>query len=285
MANWGYNQQRYQGKDNNYWGNYKWEPGCTATDDIYKKLDQKPARQALGHMLCNFMTPQEIMEIFRRMENDERPCNRKPKIAAINKARLILLYPELEELFPFDEFEPNMQLALTFRDFDRFIGNIDVNLLTLKQVKMFFEAAAMGGDVMAGKKPHERKKPLKYLAKNMLPERMEEIFTVEMWREFVHHFPSKAKLVDITKIRNQTQLRRFILDKPHIMRWQTLDRMKNCVITGPTWIRIVTQMPPSQKKHIPKGFKEWAERDIFVEMLKGKKFKKFDSKWKEGLGD
>jgi len=273
-------------KDGNYWGNYKWEPGCTATDDIYKKLDTKPTRQALGHMLCSFMTPVEIMEIFERMMKEERPLNTRPKISDINKARLILLFPQLEEIFPFDEFEDNMKLALVFRDFDRFIGEIDVNLLTRKQIKMFFEYAAFNGDVINNKEgPRKRKKPLQYLAKNMLPERMKEIFTVAMWREFIHHFPSKANMIDIKEMRNQTELRRFILDKPHILRWQTLDDMKNCVIDGPTWIRVVTQMQPAQRKHVPVGFKDWAEKEIFIKMLKGKKFKKFDKSWKEGLVD
>ena len=282
MSNW-YNRAPWE-KDHNYWGNYKWEPNCSSVDDVYKKLDEKPSRQALGHMLCSFMTPAEIMEIFTRMMEQNTPCNHRPKISDVNKARLILLFPKLEELFPFEEFEENMQLALAFRRFDRFISNIDVNLLSRKQIKMFFEAAAADGDIKLPKK-EDRKKPLQYLAKNMLPERMEEIFTVQMWREFIHHFPSKANLIDIKKMRNQTELRRFILAKPHIMRYQTVDDMKECIIPGPTWVRIIAKMQPNKRKHIPVGFKEWAKRDIFKEMLAGRKFKKFPDGWSEGLVD
>ncbi len=283
---WGYKDQfdaRRQKEDP--WG-LKWEPNTNTAHDLYKKLDSKDIRKALGNMLINFMTPNEIVAVFTRMVEQYTECNRTVKLSDINKARLIMMFPELEEVFDFEEFDDNMKLALAFRDFDRFIGYIDVNMLTRKQVKMFFEAAALGGSVkLPGKGPAAQKKPLQYLGKNMLPERMEEIFTVDMWREFIHHFPSKANMIDIKKMRNQTQLRRFILDKPHIMRWQTLDDMKNCIIDRPTWIRIVTKMQPAQRKHIPAGFRDWAEKEIFVKMLKGRKFKKFDKKWKEGLGD
>ena len=120
---------------------------------------------------------------------------------------------------------------------------------TRKQIKYFFDANSVV--------------PLQYLAHNMLPERMKELFTVEMWKVFIAQFPHKAKLFDITKVRNQTELRRLILAKPHILRYVTLDDMKNCVIDGPTWVRIITQMNPKKRKHVPAGFVDWAKKDIF----------------------
>ena len=231
MSNWGYQKHWAERQKEDPWG-LKWERNTSATTDLYKKLDERDTRRALGNMLINFMSPAEIVNVFTRMLEHELPPNKLVKLSDINKARLLIMYPQLESVFDFDEFEDNLKLALALRDFDRFIGDIDINLLSRKQIKLFFDIAAQDGKRTFGK---VNKKPLQYLAKNMLPERMDEIFTIQMWREFIHHFPSKANLIDIKKLRNQTELRRFILDKPHIMRWQTIDDMKNCIIDGPTW--------------------------------------------------
>jgi hypothetical protein len=252
-----------------WWDNYEPKEN-SAPEDIYKKISHKEAKSRVMDILMANMSPVEIEAILERSAE----CNKKHKVKDLDKARMILLYPSLEKHYPFEDLHENTQLALLFQDFDRFIGQIDVNLLTRKQIQLFFRV-----------EPKRRKKVLGYLGRNMLPERMKEIFTMGMWRDFIDVFPQKVNMLDIKEIRNQTELRHFILDKPHVLRYATLDDMKNCVIDGPTWVRIVTKLPPGKRKHVPAGFARWVERDIFKEMLGGRKFKKFDKTWKDGLVD
>ena len=270
MSDWHRKHYRYSWeKERDDPWNLKWEPNTNTVKDLHRKLNEKEIRKALGNMLINFMTPQEIVGVFTRMVNEYTACNKQVKISDINKARLLMMFPQLQGVFDFTEFDDNLKLALALRDFDRFIGDIDINTLTRKQVKLILEA--------------KEAKPMKYLVDNMLPERMQEIFTLEMWKMLLKRYPHKAKIFDITQVRNQTELRRFIMERPSVMKYQTVERMKASVIPGPTWVRIVTQMTPSKRKYFPIGFKQWAERDIFTEMLKGRRFKPFSKNWGEGL--
>lgn len=251
--------------------NHKWEHGATTVEDIYGKLGEKPNKEALGQMLLAYMSPNEIMEVFTRMVKQNASINRQPKISDMNKARLLMAYPLLETQFDIEDFSKNMKIALARRDFKRFIGYLDINELTRNQLKHFLDP--------------QRPKMIKYVMDNLLDERMQLLFTIQMWKIVLKRHPSRAKLIDIRKIRNQTELRRFILSRPSLLKYSTVDDMKNCVITGPTWIRIVGEMTPKQRQYIPVGFKQWAERDIFTEMLRGKKFKKFPKDWADGIVD
>jgi len=253
------------------WYNHKWERNASTVDDIYKKLAAKPNKEALGQLLLAFMTPNEIMEVFQRMIDQNVKLNRQPKLSDLNKAQLIMAYPLLEHQLDIEDFTDNMKIALARHDFKRFIGYLDINLLTREQIKHFLDP----------NKPYM----LKYVMENMDEGRMQELFTILMWKTVLKRYPTKAKLIDIKTIRNQTELRRFVNDRPSILKYATVDDMKNCVIKGPTWVRIVAQLTPKQRRFIPVGFKEWAERDIFKEMLKGKKFKRFPAGWDNGLVD
>lgn len=252
-------------RNNAWWDGYEVRPGSDVKD-IHAKMDKKTCKEKLVQVMIDYMSPKEIEEILLRTTE----LNRKRRLSDVNRARILLLYPHMAEIWDPAELEINTLLALTFRDFDRFIGYIDINLLTRKQVRLFFDAE---GD----------KRPLKYIADNMLVERMKEIFTLDMWQMFLKRYPHRAKYFDIKAIRNQTELRRFILDKPFIMKYATLDDMKNCVIDGPTWVRIITKMEVKDRKYIPAGFADWAKKDIFKESLKGRRFKDFAKGWSKGL--
>ena len=219
----------------------------------------------------NFMSPKEIEEILSRAVKHGQ---RKPwRIKDVDKARIILLYPQFEENYPFEELSDNVQIALLFRDFKRFEDRVDVNTLSRKQVRLFLEANSPGVNKLAIKK----------LANEMTVERMQEIFTVDMWEEFISHYPQRTTYIDITRIRNQTHLRNLILAKPHVLRHCTIDDMRNSVIPGHTWIRIVSKLPEDKRKHVPVGFAEWVKKDVFKSSLKGKRFKDFGNEWLTGL--
>ena len=249
--------------DSDWWRNYTPRPNADVKD-IYAKISLEDSKEEVVDLLLSVMSAKEVTNLLDRLLDLN-----KRKFSDVTKAKLLHLYPHLKDIFPPENLARNTLLALLFHDFDTYIEYIDVNELTRKQIRLFLDAVDS--------------RPAKYLAENMLPERMKEIFTVDMWQSFLGRFPKMIKNVDITRIPNQTELRNFILNRPHVMRYATLDDMKNCSIKGPTWVRIITKMTPKQRGHIPAGFREWAEKDIFKEMLKGKKFKNFKDGWSDGL--
>jgi len=243
-----------------------WEQATGSIEETVTDLRKDVAKNTLVHVMMSVMTSKEIEDILMRLN----PANKSTRrLSDLNRARLIVLYPKMEERFPLDELEVKVLIALCNYDFDKYIAYIDVNLLTREQVKYFLS--------------HNNGKFMKYISDNLLPERMQEIFTTKMWGMLLKRFPSKAKFFDATRIRNQTELRRFLSARPSLFRQIPVETMKQCTIDGPTWVRIITKLPPAQRKYIDPAFRDWAKKDIFTEMLKGRRFKPFKSDWDEGI--
>lgn len=231
---------------------------------IRKKLEINNARSSFADILLTNMTPGEINSVLTRATKKDKSKN----ISQLDKARMLRLAPTLKSIYDPTELSLHYQIALASWNFDEFIEYVDVNKLTRYQIKLLFEAGS---------------KCVNYLMQNLNKETMQKSFSLEMWEKGLRAFPRKASYFNITKIRNQTDLRRFVKRRPSILKYATLDDLKDCIIDAPTWVRIATEMAPSRKKFFPVGFQNWAEKEMFKLRLTGRKFKPFKSNWRDGL--
>lgn len=131
---------------------------------------------------------------------------------------------------------------------------------------------------------------LNYGNKNIINEVCEGIndeklslFKTGDWASLLHFCPALAARFNFKAANNLYELRHLILRVPSILNHVTIEDMQNCIIDGPTWIRIITKMRPRDRCFVPKGFKEWVARDIFKLKLTGRKFKAFKPDWTNGL--
>lgn len=120
------------------------------------------------------------------------------------------------------------------------------------------------------------------LCENLNDEKL-ALFKTGDWVSLLHYCPSMAPRFNLREAKNLHELRQLILKHPSLLNHVTVEDMQNCLIDGPTWIRIITQMRPKDRCWVPKGFTAWAARDIFKQKLTGRRFKSFKADWTNGL--
>ena len=120
------------------------------------------------------------------------------------------------------------------------------------------------------------------LCENLNDEKL-ALFKTGDWTLLLHYCPSMASRFNLREAKNLPELRGLILKHPSLLNHVTVEDMQNCLIDGPTWIRIITQMRARDRCWVPKGFKAWVARDVFKQRLTGRRFKNFAADWTNGL--
>jgi len=84
------------------------------------------------------------------------------------------------------------------------------------------------------------------------------------------------RLLDCSKVRNQSHLRALIVRFPWIMQKQTLSMMDESPIDPPTWARIITSIRPPERIYFPVDTGPWLWKGIFkTKLKKGRNMKAF----------
>ena len=221
----------------------------------------KGANNDIAQLIVSKMSPDEIIE--RVGDPNEMP----PEFMT----QLIIAFPKMQakiDLSLLDADQRTIILCLkpTVANLKKFDWNADG-----MKVRQYRYAMNKGG-----------KKVVQHMYENISDEKL-ALFGTNEWEELLSYCRNAARRLDIKTIRNQTHLRHMILRKPHILNYATLEDMQNCTIDAPTWIRIITQLPVKERRHIPAGFKGWATRTVFKKKLTGRKFKNFKPDWANGL--
>jgi hypothetical protein len=120
------------------------------------------------------------------------------------------------------------------------------------------------------------------LCENINDEKL-ALFKTGDWSVLLHYCPTLAPRFNLREAKNLSDLRYLILKHPSLLNHVTVEDMQNCLIDGPTWIRIITQMIQKDRCWVPKGFTAWVARDVFKQKLTGRRFKPFKADWTNGL--
>lgn len=209
------------------------------------------------------MEPKEILE---RLGNIT-------KLKSETKTQLLLSFPKMHKVIDITELEADHRtIILCNHPIKENLKKFDMNAKDMK--------ARHYQHIMQ----HGKKNIISHMYKTITDEKI-ALFKIDDWELLLSYFPKAGKRLNVKTIRNPSDLRHFILRKPHILRHATLEDMQNSVIDGPTWIRIIAKMVPKERAHVPAGFIGWTERDVFKKQLGGRRFKNFGSDWKIGLKD
>ena len=216
----------------------------------------------IANKIVSTMEPHEIIE---RLNN--------VKLTDEFKTQLLLMFPKMHKIIDVTKLAADYRTILlcdtpTKAKIKKF--DINANDMLIKHYRYLMQ--------------HGDKSFIRHLYQNINDEKL-VLFKIEDWRSLLSYNVQMASRFDIKTIRNQSELRHFILYKPYILHYATLKDMQQCVIDVQTWIRIITKMTPKNREHVPAGFMDWARRDIFKKKLSGRKFKTFAADWMKGLKD
>lgn len=219
------------------------------------------ANTSIANRVVAKMTPEEILERL----GDIR------KLSTDTQAQLLVAFPKTRKVINVSKLSADHRaIILCHRPTVAALKKFDWNAKDLK-LKHYEYVFKLGNN-----------KIVQNMYENISDEKL-ALFGTREWENLLGFCRNAARRLDIKTIRNQSHLRQLVKRKPHIMNYATVEDMQNCVIDGPTWIRIITQMPVKDRRHIPAGFKEWVGRDVFKQKLVGRKFKNFAPDWANGL--
>lgn len=245
-------------------GEYAWDlqngTGCWALETLAKKLYNGAATN-IANMIVGTMDADEIVSRLGDMN----------KLKDEFKAQLLLAFPKTHKVIDITKLEADYRAIIfcnqpTKTKTKKFDVNADD--MTIRQYRYIIQ--------------YGNKDLIRHIYQNINDKKL-ALFKVQDWENLILYNPKIAKRFDIKTIRNQSELRYLILRKPYILRYATIKDMQQCVIDGPTWVRIITKMTPKNRSNVPAGFIGWAKRDIFKKKLSGRKFKAFAANWTEGL--
>lgn len=231
-----------------------------------ERLRQNPCRDLRDHVMFE-MDRDEIREriVGKHLEG-------LADLGHNIKAQLYIEYEELRKFIDISKLNPEARIAILFsvpsrETIDQFDMNADD--LTIDHYRLFV---------------HNNSRFLTKLFYKKINKEKLRMLKAKDWERLIGDVPRSAKDFPIHKFRNANELRHLILARPRILKYLTLNDMKESVINGPTWVRIVSKLAREKRANIPTGFKDWAEKEIFRLSLSGKNFRKF-SEWKDGLAD
>ncbi len=206
------------------------------------------------------MKPEEIMQHLEGV-----------KLSTELKTQILMTFPQMRKMIDVNTLDADQRvILLCTRPTVAALKKFDMNADDLK-LRQYRYMLQIGG-----------KKVMQFIYDNITDEKL-ALFGVEEWCTLLASCRNSARRLNIRNIRNPSDLRNLVLDKPYIMYHQTVEDMQNSVIDGPTWIRIITKMKVKDRGHIPKGFKAWVGRDVFKQKLVGRKFKSFAPDWTKGM--
>lgn len=219
------------------------------------------ANTSIANRVVANMQPEEILERL----GDIR------KLSTDTQAQLLVAFPKTRKVIDVSKLNADHRIIiLCHRPTVEAMKKFDWNAKDLK-LKHYQYALNLSNN-----------KIVQNMYENISDEQL-AMFGTREWEKLLGFCRNAARRLDIKTIRNQSHLRALVKHKPHIMNYATIEDMQNCVIDGPTWIRIITQMPVKDRRHIPAGFAEWVGRDVFKQKLVGRKFKNFAPDWMNGL--
>lgn len=231
-------------------------------ETLSRKL-YKNANANIANMIVDTMDADEIID---RLGNVN-------KLKDELKAQLLLAFPKTHKVIDVTKLEADYRVIIL------------CNRPTKVEIKKFnINANGMGVRQYRYLMRHGDKALVRHMYQNINDKKL-ALFKIEDWENLMSYHPQIAKRFDIKTIRNQSELRHLVLRKPHILRYATIKDMQQCVIDGPTWIRIITKLTQKNRGYVPAGFVDWVQRDIFKKKLSGRKFKAFRADWMEGLKD
>ena len=221
----------------------------------------KEANTTIANKVVAKMQPEEILERLGDIKT------LSPDI----QAQLLVAFPKTRKLIDVANLKADHRvIILCNRPTVDALKKFDWNAKDLK-LKHFEHVFKLGNN-----------KIVQNMYENISDEKL-ALFGTQEWEKLLGFCRNAARRLDIKTIRNQSHLRALVRRKPHIMNYATIEDMQECVIDAPTWIRIITQMPVKDRRHIPAGFTDWVKRDVFKHKLKGRKFKNFAPDWMNGL--
>lgn len=228
------------------------------------KIRNNPDRE-LRELVTSKMSDREVLTalVGRKFE---RLCELSPE----NKAKIYIRHPDARPYIDFEKLNADARTAILFSVPSKEIQDLyDMNAkdLTMDHYRMFIHSYT---------KFHTKFFYKKVARKVLLDLKITD------WKKLIGDIPRAARDFPIRKVRNQTGLRSLIIERPKIFKYITLDDMKASVISAPTWCRIIEEIPAAKRVYVPRGFIEWAEKEIFRLSLSGKNFKKFGD-WRVGL--
>lgn len=217
------------------------------------------ANNSIAKLILQKLTPEEIMQHLEGV-----------KLSDELKTQILITFPKMHKMIDASTLDADQRvILLCCRPTKERMKKFDVNADDLK-LRQYRYMLAHGKTMM------------QFIYDEITDEKL-ALFGVIEWGHLLAGCRNSARRLDITSIRNQSDLRSLILNKPYIMYHQTVEDMQNSVIDAPTWIRIITKMKPKDRGHIPKGFKGWVDRDVFKQKLTGRKFKNFAPDWTNGM--
>lgn len=239
-----------------------------AETQIEKSLHSISPQNSLSKVLSE----EDMVEVLRNHPE------RIKKLDALDRAKLIACYPAMEQVLPYEDLPETYQAVLAKRFPLRFLERLSLKSLNIQSYRyLMFANAHLRGYCP----PPEEKSTMRILFKNMNDEVAKSIRYKE-WIYLLKCIPSAAKKLKISSIRNQTELRRLIVEQPIVMKYSSLEEMQKSPIAGATWARLIADIPARQRSHFPVGSKDWIEKQIFVRHLKVGKTKAF-KEWTANL--
>jgi hypothetical protein len=238
---------------------YGYAPAESQIESLARKLFEG-ANNSISKLILQKMTTEEIMQHLDGV-----------KLSNDLKTQILMTFPKMHKLIDANTLDADQRvILLCTRPTVAAMKKFDVNAddLILRQYRYMLQ---IGG-----------RKIMQFVYDNISDEKI-SLFGVNEWGHLLASCRNSARRLKITYIRNPSDLRNLVLDKPYIMYHQTVEDMQNSVIDGPTWIRIITKMRVKDRGHIPKGFKAWVARDVFKKKLTGRKFKSFSPDWTNGM--
>jgi hypothetical protein len=222
----------------------------------FQKALVTPMNGVIGDILIDLVTDDDVV----RMVKNRIQARGSADLDALQLARLIIKYPALEEAVPLTDIKFDHLVVMATEYPTRFLSKLDVSQLNTLHYRYMFNSG--------------HKAVMKHVYKKSKKEELQKLST-DTWLKLLRVIPSAGKHLKIDRIRNQTELRRLIEERPTLMRYATLDQMQKSPIKPETWARILANMKPKYRAMFPVGSKEWIEKAIFVRQLKGNRFKDF----------
>ncbi len=231
----------------------------------FQKALVTPMTGEIGRILLDIVTEDDVVRMFR--ERIATNANGAHGLDSVQLARLIIKYPRLEEVLPLSDISFDHFVVMAAEYPDRFLMKLDINKLNPMHYKYLFNTG--------------RKAISRHIYKKCNKEELQKL-SIDTWLKLLKDIPSSAKYLHIDKIRNQTYLRRLIQGRPTLMKYATLEQMKNSPIAPETWARLLADIKPKHRALFPAGSKEWIEKSVFVRQLKGRRFRDFKD-WSTNL--
>jgi hypothetical protein len=231
----------------------------------FQKALVTPMTGEIGRILLDIVTEDDIVRMFReRIANN---ANGAHGLDSVQLARMIIKYPRLEEVLSIKDISFDHFVIMAAEYPDRFLSRLDIAQLSPMHYRYLFNTG--------------RKAVMRHIYKKCNKEELQKL-SIDTWLKLLKDIPSSAKHLHIDKIRNQTHLRRLIESRPTLMKYATLDQMKNSPIAPETWARLLAEIKPKYRALFPVGSKDWIEKSVFVRQLKGRRFKDF-KEWSTNL--